>query len=125
MEYAAAKSTMCRQCGAAFSRPPQGEKSGAAHREQRMRRLSPWKERCSEKFDGCGASRAARSSNASMQGEAEVIGASSTNCPKCSAHLDLRDTTSTTSFSRAIRTHGEYTSPPRGDLSSSSVVALG
>ena len=48
--------------------------------------------------------------------------ASSTNCPKCSAHLDLRDYKITTSFSRAIRTHGEVHVTARGDLSSSKVV---
>ena len=48
--------------------------------------------------------------------------ASSTTCPKCSAHLDLRDYKITTSFSRAIRTHGEVHVTARGDLSSSSVM---
>lgn len=48
--------------------------------------------------------------------------ASSTTCPKCSAHLDLRDYKITTSFSRAIRTHGEVHVTAKGDLSSSNVV---
>ena len=48
--------------------------------------------------------------------------ATSTTCPKCSAHLDLRDYKITTSFSRSIRTHGEVHVTARGDLSSSSVM---
>ena len=48
--------------------------------------------------------------------------ATSTTCPKCSAHLDLRDYKVTTSFSRAIRTHGTVHVTARGDLSSSNVV---
>ncbi|MGI8820589.1 MAG: bactofilin family protein [Chthoniobacterales bacterium] len=53
----------------------------------------------------------------------EVISsASSTICPKCSAHLDLRDYKITTSFSRAIRTRGGLHVTGRGDLSSSNVV---
>ncbi|MGZ5021696.1 MAG: bactofilin family protein, partial [Chthoniobacterales bacterium] len=46
----------------------------------------------------------------------------STTCRKCSAHLDLRDYKITTSFSRAIRTHGELHVTARGDLSSSQVA---
>lgn len=48
--------------------------------------------------------------------------ASSTTCPKCSAHLDLRDYKITTCFSRAIRTHGEVHITSKGDLSSSNVA---
>ncbi len=47
--------------------------------------------------------------------------ATSTTCPKCSAHLDLRDYKVTTSFSRVIRTHGDLHVTARGDLSSSNV----
>ncbi len=48
--------------------------------------------------------------------------ATSTNCPGCSAHIDLRDYKITTSFSRSIRTRGEIHLTPKGDLSSTSVV---
>ena len=51
-----------------------------------------------------------------------IASATSTTCPKCSAHLDLRDYKITTSFSRSIRTHGEVHVTSRGDLSSSNVV---
>jgi cytoskeletal protein CcmA (bactofilin family) len=53
----------------------------------------------------------------------EIAGsATSTICPKCSAHIDLRDYKISTSFSRTIRTHGEVYLTAKGDLSSTSVV---
>src|SRR4029077_18125421 len=48
--------------------------------------------------------------------------ATSTNCPGCSAHIDLRDYKITTSFSRSIRTRGELHLTSKGDLSSTSVL---
>ncbi|MGH8092948.1 MAG: bactofilin family protein [Chthoniobacterales bacterium] len=48
--------------------------------------------------------------------------ASSTICPSCSVHMDLRDYRINTAFSRAIRTHGAVYVTSSGDLSSSSVV---
>ena len=48
--------------------------------------------------------------------------ATSTICPKCSKHIDLRDYKITTSFSRSIRTHGQIHLTAKGDLSSSSVT---
>jgi cytoskeletal protein CcmA (bactofilin family) len=48
--------------------------------------------------------------------------ATSTNCPGCSAHIDLRDYKITTSFSRTIRTRGDLLLTNKGDLSSTSVV---
>jgi len=48
--------------------------------------------------------------------------ATSTNCPGCSAHIDLRDYKIATSFSRSIRTRGDVFLTNKGDLSSTSVV---
>ena len=48
--------------------------------------------------------------------------ATSTNCPGCSAHIDLRDYKITTSFSRTIRTRGDLHLTNKGDLSSTSVI---
>src|SRR5207302_8010135 len=49
-------------------------------------------------------------------------GATSTICPACSAHIDLRDYKITSGFSRSIRTRGDVHLTGRGDLGSSSVV---
>ena len=48
--------------------------------------------------------------------------ATSTNCPGCSAHIDLRDYKITTSFSRTIRTRGDVELTSKGELSSTSVI---
>jgi len=125
MEYAAAKSTMCRQCGGAFS-------PAVPKVELRLRAPAPVEEHASvakepsllSKFDGLWSKQ--RSSVVECfdcKAKTEVISAaSSTNCPKCSAHLDLSDYKINTIFSRAIRTHGEVHVTSKGDLSSSSVV---
>jgi cytoskeletal protein CcmA (bactofilin family) len=128
MEYAAAKSTMCRQCGSAFSpsapkfeirlRPPRDRTAepepAAAPNEPSLRR----------KFGGLwNKQRSSVVECFECKAKQEVIAAAtSTTCPKCSAHLDLRDYKITTSFSRVIRTHGEVHVTARGDLSSSNVV---
>src|SRR5256886_8353142 len=53
----------------------------------------------------------------------QVCGAAtSTICPGCSAHIDLRDYKITSGFSRSIRTRGDVHLTGKGDLASSSVV---
>ncbi len=128
-DYAAAKSTMCRQCGGAFSpavakaeirlRPvntaettkhePAAATDGSSLRKRFEGLWSKQQNSVVECFD-CRAKQEVTST------------ASSTICPKCSAHLDLRDYKITTSFSRAIRTQGEVHVTAKGDLSSSSVM---
>ena len=115
---------MCRQCGAHFSpsaprpRPivaPRARPEASAASETapslRQRFENLWKGTrnivvvCFE-----------------CQRKQEVSGAaSSTICPSCSAHIDLRDYKVNTSFSRSIRTHGEVHITAKGDLSSSNV----
>src|SRR5213083_3789354 len=123
MEYAAAKSSICRQCGRYFS--PFAPKPGL---KLRVREEAPaaapasssilgkfedfWKRQrssviecfeCKRKQQVCG-------------------GATSTICPSCSAHIDLRDYKITSGFSRSIRTRGKVHLTGKGDLGSSSVV---
>ena len=124
MEYVAAKTTMCRQCGRSFapgspkpalkpaSATPANESSPAREgfgigkieglwNRQRNRVVACFE--CKRKHEVSDA-------------------ATSTNCPGCSAHIDLRDYKITTSFSRSIRTRGELHLTSKGDLSSTSVV---
>ncbi|CAN5558946.1 hypothetical protein BH20VER1_BH20VER1_10930 [soil metagenome] len=128
VEYAAAKSTMCRQCGGAFlpAAPKPAEiKLGAPRPEPPVGPLRV-EDGTSilRKFDGLwGKKRNTVVECFDCKARQEVIAsASSTTCPKCSAHLDLRDYKITTSFSRAIRTHGEVYVTAKGDLSSSNVT---
>ncbi|MGI9087284.1 MAG: bactofilin family protein [Chthoniobacterales bacterium] len=126
MEYAAAKTTMCRQCGSTFSPSvPKTEirlRSPAAAAQTAMAAIEP--AAMLRKFEGLWAKqRPSHVECFECKAKQEVTSAAtSTTCPKCSAHLDLRDYKITTSFSRAIRTHGEVHVTARGDLSSSNVV---
>ncbi len=128
MDYAAAKSTMCRQCGshyvpAAPKQPavrlaksklnePAAAEVAAADSSILGRLEGLWKPQRSSVVK-CFECRTPQ----------EVSGAAdSTICPKCSAHIDLKDYKITTSFSRKIRTHGDVHVTSRGDLSSNIVI---
>jgi cytoskeletal protein CcmA (bactofilin family) len=121
MEYAAAKSSICRQCSRSFSPfAPKPDLKLRAKEETLPRESSSilgrfedfWKRQrssiiecfeCKRKQQVCGA-------------------ATSTICPSCSAHIDLRDYKITSGFSRSIRTRGDVHLTGRGDLGSSSVI---
>lgn len=124
MDYAAAKSTMCRQCGrhfapfapkSALSLPPSKEEEPAAAQNHLsfLRKLDGfWSRPRSTVVECFECKRKHEVSDA----------ATSTNCPSCSAHIDLRDYKIATSFSRTIRTRGRVHLTSKGDLSSTSVV---
>lgn len=127
MEYAAAKDTMCRQCGGNFS-PSEPKAAEIKLRTARGAQpvLTPQEQAPSvlSKLESFWAKKGRLTVECfECHARQEVISAaSSTICPKCSAHLDLRDYKITTNFSRAIRTHGELHVTAKGDLSSSQVV---
>jgi len=120
-EYVAAKSSICRQCGRSFSpfapKPDlklrTREEAPPPERHSIFGRFEDfWKRQrssiiecfeCNRKQQVCGA-------------------ATSTICPGCSAHIDLRDYKITSGFSRSIRTRGNVHLTGKGDLGSSSVV---
>jgi len=124
MEYAAAKTTMCRQCGRSFSpgapkpgalKPAAGpaKESGVVREGHGFTKLEGLFNRQRNRVVSC----------FECKRKHEVSdAATSTNCPGCSAHIDLRDYKITTSFSRSIRTRGELHLTPKGDLSSTSVI---
>jgi cytoskeletal protein CcmA (bactofilin family)/ribosomal protein S27E len=125
-EYAAAKTTMCRQCGSHFSPStlktasnltpgprldPRPEQTASAATSLMQRFDSLWKSKRSRVIECFDCHR-----------KQEVSGAAtSTICPSCSAHIDLSDYKIATSFSRSIQTTGEIHVTAKGDLSSSSV----
>jgi cytoskeletal protein CcmA (bactofilin family) len=119
MEYVAAKSTICRQCGRSFcpSDPKPGLKlkddTAPAQEVPLHRKLENMWSRQKNRVVSCFECK--RKHEVSDQ-------ATSTNCPGCSAHIDLRDYKITTSFSRTIRTRGDLHLTSKGDLSSTSVV---
>ncbi len=121
MEYVAAKSTMCRQCGRSFS--PSAPKPELKLRAKED--VSSTAEAAAPKrFEGLWSRPRSRIVACfECKRKHEVSGAAtSTNCPGCSAHIDLRDYKITTSFSRTIRTRGDIHLTAKGDLSSTSVI---
>lgn len=117
---------MCRQCGAHFSpsaprpqpvviqraRPKEPEPNVVHETPSLFRRFDTlWKTHRNTVVECFECKR-----------RQEVSGAASSSiCPSCSAHIDLRDYKVNTSFSRSIRTHGEVHITAKGDLSSSNV----
>lgn len=122
MEYAAARSTLCRQCGRHFViavKEPTEAKTKSVSEEQGsggtslLRRFETIWNRTRITSVACFDCGATQQLNAA---------ATSTICPSCSVHMDLRDYKINGSFSRSIRTHGEVHITSTGDLNSSSVV---
>jgi cytoskeletal protein CcmA (bactofilin family)/ribosomal protein S27E len=126
LEYAAAKNTLCRQCGKHFlvsgesiaNKPGSLEARAATAAEQLISRVGEiWRQ---------GIWRRPRINSVACYdcGTVQELNsaASSTICPSCSVHMDLRDYKITTVFSRAVRTHGTVYVTSAGDLSSSSVI---
>ncbi len=121
MEYVAAKSMLCRQCGRYFSpftpkpglklhtkdEAPLGSDSFGLRKIERL-----WNKQRTRVVACFECKRKHEVSEA----------ATSTNCPGCSAHIDLRDYKIATSFSRSIRTRGDVHLTTKGDLSSTSVL---
>ena len=119
MEYVAAKITLCRQCGRSFS--PSAPKLGLKSKEEST---STEESPLHRKLEGIwNRQRNRLVSCFECKRKHEVSdAATSTNCPGCSAHIDLRDYKITTSFSRTIRTRGDIHLTAKGDLSSTSVI---
>jgi cytoskeletal protein CcmA (bactofilin family) len=126
MEYAAARNTLCRQCGKHFLIAGEAKASKSASLEARavtateqllIHAAEIWRRAIWRRprinsvacYD-CGTVQELNSA------------ASSTICPSCSVHMDLRDYKITTAFSRSVRTHGDVYVTSAGDLSSSSVI---
>ena len=116
MDYVAAKTTMCRQCGRSFSpsAPKLVPKDEAGPGEPMgLRKLEGLWSRQRIRVVAC----------FECKRRHEVSeAATSTNCPGCSAHIDLRDYKIATSFSRSIRTRGDVHLTSKGDLNSTSVI---
>src|SRR5438477_8714489 len=123
MEYAAAKSSICRQCGRYFS--PFAPKPGL---KLRVREEAPAAAPASSSILGKFEDFWKRQHSSVIEcfeckRKQQVCGtATSTICPACSAHIDLRDYKISSGFSRTIRTCGNVHLTAKGDLSSSSVI---
>ena len=122
MEYAAAKSTMCRQCGSHFA--PSSPKQEIRLRAKEEPIESVADSSLFQKIEGFWT----KHHNSEIEcfeckAKQEISSAAtSTFCPKCSTHIDLRNYKVTTSFSRSIKTQGEIHVTAKGDLSSTNVT---
>src|SRR5438105_8362304 len=119
MEYAAAKSSICRQCGRSFT--PFAPKPGL---KLRTTEEAPAPETSSSIFGRLEESWKRQTSSVVecfvCKRKQQVSGAaSSTICPSCSAHIDLRDYKITSGFSRSIRTRSNMHLSRKGDHASS------
>ncbi len=121
MDYAAAKSTMCRQCGRHFAPADPKPALQLRVKETPVPAAEPTGFRKIESLWGRQRSRLVACFECKRKHEVSDA-ATSTNCPGCSAHIDLRDYKITTPFSRSIRTRGQIHLTPKGDLSSTSVT---
>ena len=124
MEYAAAKSTMCRQCGSHFAPASPKQEIRLRPKEEPVEAAAASDSSLFHKIEGFW--------NKHHNSEIECFeckakqeissAASSTFCPKCSTHIDLRNYKVTTSFSRSIKTQGQIHITAKGDLSSTGVT---
>lgn len=115
---------MCRQCGRSFS-PSQPKPVAAVRTKDTAAAAAPPPEPGGlRKFEGLWGGKKVRVVACfECKRKHEVSdAATSTNCPGCSAHIDLRDYKINTPFSRSIRTRGDIHLTAKGDLSSTSVI---
>jgi cytoskeletal protein CcmA (bactofilin family) len=126
LEYAAAKSTMCRQCGSHFApAAPKHEVVRLRPKEERVEAAAPASDSSlRQKIEGFWTKHHSSEIECfDCKAKHEVSSAATSSfCPKCSTHVDLRNYKITTSFSRSIKTQGEVHITPKGDLSSTTVT---
>jgi cytoskeletal protein CcmA (bactofilin family) len=124
MEYAAAKSTMCRQCGSHFAPSVPKQEVRMRPKEERVEPAAASDPSLFQKIEGFWN----KHHNSEIEcfeckAKHEVSSAATSSfCPKCSTHIDLRDYKVTNSFSRSIKTQGTIHITPKGDLSSTNVT---
>jgi cytoskeletal protein CcmA (bactofilin family)/ribosomal protein S27E len=125
-EYAAAKSTMCRQCGSHFAPSAPKQEIRLRPKEERVEAAVAASSDSSlrQKFEGLwNKHHSSEIECFDCKAKHEVSSAATSSfCPKCSTHVDLRNYKITTSFSRSIKTQGEVHITAKGDLSSTTVT---
>jgi cytoskeletal protein CcmA (bactofilin family) len=125
MEYAAAKSTMCRQCGSHFAPSAPKVELRLKPKEERVEAATSASDpSLFQKLEGFwGKHHNSEIECFDCKAKHEVSSAATSSfCPKCSTHVDLRNYKITTSFSRSIKTQGEIHVTAKGDLSSTTVT---
>jgi len=116
---------MCRQCGSHFAPSAPKHEVRLRPREERVEAAAPASDvSLRQKFEGLwNKHHSSEIECFECKAKHEVSSAATSSfCPKCSTHVDLRNYKITTSFSRSIKTQGEIHVTPKGDLSSTNVT---
>jgi cytoskeletal protein CcmA (bactofilin family) len=121
-DYAAARSTLCRQCGKHYRVTPAAIKPKKSAANEKVIAGSSFL----KKFEAVWNRPRIESVACYDCGTCQEINsaATSTVCPSCSVHMDLRDYKINGSFSRRVRTHGQVHITASGDVSSSQVTCM-
>jgi len=116
---------MCSQCGSHFAPSAPKHEIRLRPKEERVEAaVSPSDASFRQKIEGFwGKPHNSEIECFDCKAKHEVSSAATSSfCPKCSTHVDLRSYKITTSFSRSIKTQGEIHITPKGDLSSTTVT---
>src|SRR5256714_5609717 len=116
---------MCRQCGSHFAPSAPKQEIRLRPKEERVEAaVSGSDSSLRQKFEGLwNKHHSSEIECFECKARHEVSSAATSSfCPKCSTHIDLRNYKITTSFSRSIKTQGEIHITPKGDLSSTTVT---
>ena len=116
---------MCRQCGSHFAPSAPKHEIRLRPKEERVEAaVSAGDSSLLQKFEGFwGKHHSSEIECFDCKAKHEVSSAATSSfCPKCSTHVDLRSYKITTSFSRSIKTQGQIHITPKGDLSSTTVT---
>jgi len=117
---------MCRQCGSHFAPSvPKHETIRLRPREERVEAaVTSSDSSIRQKLEGFwNKHHSSEIECFDCKAKHEVSSAATSSfCPKCSTHVDLRNYKINTSFSRSIKTQGEVHITPKGDLSSTTVT---
>ena len=116
---------MCRQCGSHFAPSAPKQEIRLRPKEERVEAaVSAGDSSLRQKFEGLWSKHHSSEIECfECKARHEVSSAATSSfCPKCSTHIDLRNYKITTSFSRSIKTQGEIHVTPKGDLSSTTVT---
>ncbi len=116
---------MCRQCGSHFAPSAPKHEVRLRPREERVEAaVSASDSSLRQKIEGLwNKHHSSEIECFECKARHEVSSAATSSfCPKCSTHIDLRNYKINTSFSRSIKTQGEIHVTPKGDLSSTTVT---
>src|SRR3954452_19721054 len=116
---------MCRQCGSHFAPSAPKQEIRLRPKEERVEAsVSAGDSSLRQKLEGLwNKHHSSEIECFECKAHHEVSSAATSSfCPKCSTHVDLRNYKITTSFSRSIKTQGEVHVTAKGDLSSTMVT---